>query len=459
MRNDFESNYLMHHGILGMKWGKRNGPPYPLGSGDHSANERREGWRKSLGSGKNEHLYDRNQTNSKSHRSTTKASSNGGSSHNSQESLKSTIKQIVNKRDKDTQEKVKSTNESKSVPVETKEHTSVYNKYVDYQANRYKEKFGLDDATAKQKAQENAELMKKVLIGTGVAVGVAAGTAALVYAGRNYMGYTIKAGTKLQTLAKDPKRLEKGIQFYTSFIKSDQRTYLGMFGKGKSGEKLLKYKINTGTLDDLKIPSRVESEKMFKEIFSRPESQQQLLSIKRDIMRDINDAAVDKGLTKEVITQSRKVSEAIDDILSGKIDYNHYNKHILPLDDARVVTKYGERLNNIFKQGTLEKGFDGVLDVNDSQKARWLRSLRPTIVFNKEKVDIANATARQVTNMEHYGNLPGAWAKSSMLKMLQTPGNAITAMAVKGAVDAAIIELAFDEKVRREAQNKKSSRK
>lgn len=48
MRNDFEPNYLAHHGILGMKWGVKNGPPYPLGASDHSKSEKKAGWRKSL---------------------------------------------------------------------------------------------------------------------------------------------------------------------------------------------------------------------------------------------------------------------------------------------------------------------------------------------------------------------------------------------------------------------------
>ena len=48
MRNDFESNYLAHHGILGQKWGKKNGPPYPLDTGDHSASEKKAGWKESL---------------------------------------------------------------------------------------------------------------------------------------------------------------------------------------------------------------------------------------------------------------------------------------------------------------------------------------------------------------------------------------------------------------------------
>ncbi len=42
------SCYLVHHGILGQKWGKQNGPPYPLGTSDHSAAEKKAGWKKSL---------------------------------------------------------------------------------------------------------------------------------------------------------------------------------------------------------------------------------------------------------------------------------------------------------------------------------------------------------------------------------------------------------------------------
>jgi hypothetical protein len=34
-------DYLEHHGILGQKWGKKNGPPYPLDASDHSDSEKK----------------------------------------------------------------------------------------------------------------------------------------------------------------------------------------------------------------------------------------------------------------------------------------------------------------------------------------------------------------------------------------------------------------------------------
>jgi hypothetical protein len=36
----YNENCLAHHGILGQKWGKRNGPPYPLKAGEHTPKEK-----------------------------------------------------------------------------------------------------------------------------------------------------------------------------------------------------------------------------------------------------------------------------------------------------------------------------------------------------------------------------------------------------------------------------------
>ena len=39
---------LEHHGIAGQRWGKRNGPPYPLEYSKHSKSERNANWQYSL---------------------------------------------------------------------------------------------------------------------------------------------------------------------------------------------------------------------------------------------------------------------------------------------------------------------------------------------------------------------------------------------------------------------------
>ena len=46
-----EELMLYHHGVLGQRWGKKNGPPYPIAPGAHSAAEKRAGWQDSLSKG------------------------------------------------------------------------------------------------------------------------------------------------------------------------------------------------------------------------------------------------------------------------------------------------------------------------------------------------------------------------------------------------------------------------
>ena len=60
------SPYLVHHGILGQKWGKQNGPPYPLSGSAHSPSEKKAGWQDSLSKnrvtfGSSEHKQNKSQ--------------------------------------------------------------------------------------------------------------------------------------------------------------------------------------------------------------------------------------------------------------------------------------------------------------------------------------------------------------------------------------------------------------
>lgn len=171
------SVYLAHHGILGQKWGKKNGPPYPLNPEDHSKSEQNAGWRKSLDG------------NSKADGSGT----NG--------SKKQTITEKMAKNFSEDYEK---------------HYGGAYTKEAAAKAGMDKEK-----------------ILKRVAIGAGVVVGIS--VAAYVYKeyGRNFADGIISEGTTIQTLSVDPDRMQKGQAFYTAFTEADKDSYMSFFGKDR----------------------------------------------------------------------------------------------------------------------------------------------------------------------------------------------------------------------------------
>lgn len=271
------SSSLSHHGILGQKWGKRNGPPYPLDDSDHSSSEKKAGWRNSL-----------------------KAASYK-------------VVQTANKATQTTKKAAK----------------AVGNAWVSAQAEEYKKKYNLSTREAKAEARKKAKAMKKAaLIIGGVALASVVAYGAYTY-GRDYADQIIKAGTTIQTLSHDPDRLLKGEQFYTNFKTADKKIYEGMFGAGW-GE--YKNAITATVSENLKIASDKSGEKAFKYMLETDSSFRRTLfdsNTSSKYVKDLLSYYGYKDLDPDAVSK-----------LSGKAlhkVWHAYNRSVLPLDSKESL--------------------------------------------------------------------------------------------------------------------------
>ena len=201
----YKTDELSHHGILGMRWGKKNGPPYPLGASDHSASEKKAGWRKSL---------------------------DGGTS---------TSVKVVRK----------------NSPV-----SNIKNRYVSQKTKEYKRE-GLSSEEAKDAAEKKVKFIRNALIAGLAVTAVAGGVYAYRQLGRNYLDNVIKAGTTLQTLSSDPNVMSRGLEFYTSHRKMDNIVYKGLYGSANNVGKNI---VNATVNKDIRIAGQKNATKIFDEM-------------------------------------------------------------------------------------------------------------------------------------------------------------------------------------------------
>lgn len=325
-------NELYHHGILGMKWGKKNGPPYPLKAGTHSKSEKKAGWRKSLGGGRNEHLYDR-KTNKKEGKASSKPS---------------------------------------------------------------KDKRKID----------RSDIFKAVGVGL-LAVGIGtAGYLAYKKYGYKYLDHTLRKGMTLQTLSVDSDRVEKGRQYYATFVKADKNDYKAFFGKGRNeiGEKeILKYNISQKIISKIKVANDRSAFATFQRLYDMDEHfansvQKRYFNFTATYKANATKESADKlakqyagFFEKNFPKATKQRTEELKKI------YHEWNRGLV-LEDSLSrggnVTLGGHYGVEKFYEALKKKGFSAVVDVNDKGSL----GKAPIIVFDKSK--IIPTSARQLTQDE-----------------------------------------------------------
>lgn len=272
-------------------------------------------------------------------------------------------------------------------------------------SNRY-QRWGMSKDKANKLSAEKKEMLKKIAIGTGIAVGSAAVIAAAYYGGsyvrRNILGLTIKAGKTIQTLQADPDRLQNGEDFYAAFKRKDKARYLSRFSKDQWGNN--KFNIKADAIQDLKIAPRNTATKVMNDLIkSDPsyasyakDSSKWLLDTKFHLTRNpkyMPHAMLAKRIMKNP-NALQNLNKHDQKLLMEIINLNQVNH------DSRAQTLF-EALKN--------KGFQGIIDTNDANRSG----------FNTDAVILFNSSGLKQQSVE---KIKDSVIASAGLKDIATQG-------------------------------------
>lgn len=291
----YYSDELYHHGILGQKWGKKNGPPYPLDPSDHSASEKKAGWRKSLANNpelveKKRAMKDAKREYNRAYNSWYNKSLAGFSPIKSQREADSARWNKVKTTENEYQ---KARNDYKVLKTKLRQDRQA--EIAEYEKTLPKDRFGFNSAQKKR--------FTEVAVGTAAVLGVGAAIyfsykhgainkmAELAQDGalttdtaKKVMAQTLKDGDAVLKQGSVLHRMSAYADvdyskatkpLYVSYKDADVASYMLLLKDWhKTGER---YDVTLEAIKDIRIPSKEKAQALFKELWTKdPQYKQQL---------------------------------------------------------------------------------------------------------------------------------------------------------------------------------------
>ena len=229
----------------------------------------------------------------------------------------------------------------------------------------------LDKGMTKEEAAVAAYKRERTEKIIAVTAGLTVAAAASYVAYKQYdkrVDKFIDAGTTLQNISSNSNR---GVSdaFYASMTKMDNTKYRGVYGDTIRSLGNNVYETKIGITKNVKIASEKHAVEALSELVKSDAEYGKKLQ-------------VHLGLVKgryNLPAQNKVIEKGLASLKQGKIDAKVYDALNLTLCDHALPTS--ESINKGFYNKLLSKGYDAIMDVND-MKYSGFRSKKPVIVFN-----------------------------------------------------------------------------